>query len=192
MLVADAGVSVNELAARLERLERERKLQREENRFVPMRRKELQQKKYWVRGIIRRYMAVRQLLYGIRGIRFEVRNGGRENKMWDLPDVELMNLCLDVELAIESLAWTGKGREETNIGRQMRSVFIAHELEGEPISKAASTAGVSQSKAKAMWEHCLEDVWETLEDYDDERMRAREDFRRLNERYGKNLKKLHF
>jgi hypothetical protein len=167
------GISAAKLVNRLEKLEREQRRKRREERWLPVRERELRRKKRWVRRMLNKYMKIRELLYGSMTIRFEANGSSADNKFWDIQHVDLMHLCLDVELAIESLAWTGRGREETEVGRNMRQLFIVHALEGESLSSAARRLGLTQRQARVMWESAVEEIWESLEDYDDERVKAR-------------------
>lgn len=159
------GIATEELVKRLDKLEAAQRRGEEERIGIPLRTRLLNQRADWVRRHLRRYLSIRQLLGGARALRFDDEPGEGSRRLWDVPEIELMHLCIDVELAIESLAWRREGREESVLSRAARELFIRVELEGESLTTAAHETGLSLAAARAAWEFGIETLWEALADY---------------------------
>lgn len=157
------GISTEVLSHRLEKLEVERRREREEQHRLPLRSRLINQRAEWVRRLLRRYLSIRQLLGGARTLRFDDEAGSGSQRLWDIPDIELMHLCIDVELAIESLSW----RNDGPVKRAARDLFIRVELEGESLTGACHETGLSLAAGRACWEYGIEHLWECLADYHD-------------------------
>jgi hypothetical protein len=161
-------VSTEMLAQRLEKLEKESKDRKSQERKIPLAVYQLNGKKKFVRKIVRQYMRARQHLFGVADIPYRPNENKSVRSVWHNHDVEQMNMLVDVETAINALA-TQTGRV-TPQGLKKRDAFILHELEGLGFPSIARIQRSSTNEVRRNWEQCVEELWQHLEDYDPERI----------------------
>lgn len=167
------GVSQRQLLLRLEKLEREELQRRALESEMPIRERSFLIKTEYVRGMTRKYLWAKQFIgrLGGSGFSYEARNVGALNKLRSEGGIELIHLCMDFEVFFESLAWC-KENEVTEEGKLKKQVYKYRELEGYTEYAAAKKLRISRRRTRKLWEECIEDLWEKLEDYDESRTTA--------------------
>ena len=162
---------LKKLQERLEKIETEQQRHRSLESNLSLRERLFERKKLYVRDLTRRYLWAREYVIKLGGNGFTYRehNAGPLNHLRCERGIELIHLCRDFEVMVESLAWGEWNRRETEEGRVKRLVFIKRELEGFSEYVTAAKLGISRRRARRLWEECIEELWDKLADYDPQR-----------------------